>query len=1592
MLAHGAAALWVCECGFRNRDSNVVCGGFGKLGCKKPRPSSQHEDLPQHPGRNLHADAVLTETPAGPALDVSPPDDLELKLLSLLQREPESQPPLHATDATDTKDSQILGNAAVQSLPSQSTPEMLEWTCQCGFRNRASNAVCGGTGRLGCGLPRPGSFQTPGAGSGSSPSPQPAKPAKPAKLQVAPVHAEATAEEPEKVAGSGSQATATATVPGGAWVCTSCGWRNQACNDVCGGVGRLGCKAPRSGRAEEPDVMPVQEKWTCQACGAENEADQITSCSSCSISRRLNGVVKSIGVDYGFISCPQTASAFGRDVYVSKQVLEAAFRKGRGASSGMSVSFIVWLNESGQPNASKVVPVEGGSVHEDTEFQGTVKYMSKEKGYGFIECKETFDLFSCDVYADLPVLNDCSLGQPVKFGIRLGQIGGRPQVRNLSTAGPPPEHLPATCSSLAQEVLSTAWAGPVLLLGEGDFTFAAAAATIHTESKLDATVVLEEDLWQERFPNHHKVVDALKELGHSIRFGVDAKQVDCANYSMIVFNFPAVSAQEVPRDDGGKLSASGELAFGFLMNARASADIGTLLVLGLWGRCDGGADARLYGQDCHELVAAALTRDGARCLEDALPGGYSRSGVYADYGFYHAYEQEGYSFRTNCIASFESSHKEWHLQACFILRVVAAAATDVEKGFVSLPYMARGGACSWRSRAKEKLVEETLKRRPLGGPKDWAKDAGAEDGESGELGKVTSSEPVQLRSVAAKDVVDATPETQPPSRTVSPTQPARHHAVNGIWFVVVCFIILDALKPILVTWANQSHAEGEPGFIRGTFVLVQTALSLLVGLCIAVQPSLSLSRPHFRLHPFWRSRVRRCLSMKVVVRQLPVSVCLCLSKLLLVYALGRLDAGTVRVFGQASLPLVGVSSALFFNRRYSLQQWCSLMAVSLGLITFYYVKAKFPPLAMLESATRLSQLFFEEGKLDVSNRLDDGFREAGADMDPLAPGVECLLVDRNEDEPLQQFVERCRKKLRKAKDEAAQAMVLALLVSDACGRSGVHASDLQARHAELVAGQRRTTGVVLLGDLLGEVAASPARNSRSRSGAALSERAILFKAVADWLGTFCCTLQRQQNALFNVVNISQMPCVVDLLFDPGGHATIFKDGPQRPDATASLARRIGRGGFGEVFHGRWAGVRVAVKEMKDSSRAPSDADVVEFLLEIAMLSQLNHPNIVRFWRGSTEMHSGSRSLLMVTEYIKQGGLSRLLHGHGGPALPDPLTLGQSLSFALDVARGVQYLHGQRILHLDLKSPNVLCAPVWTAKLCDFGLAKMRGEATYVQSTLQGVSPVWAPPEMFDSKSGGLTEKADVYSFAVIFFELLTKQVPFAEVSSAKLPAAKAAGQLPRIPNSVPADCADLILQCCAANLLGRPSMSGAAARVREIAQSHEIQLAEVKPPAALLRFDDDQERRVQEAEDAAAQTLIDVDKQRAHLRMELSELHRQIEIARKRQATEAAEAPKNSASPSREDAAGTGTTPDDSWCDPFVQEVAGAKFRCALCSKLFRGPEFVKRHLEAKHRDEAKRLIEDKYFDCDVSREDALPVHHAVGTAVGRKGLGWVSP
>eukprot|EP00434_Breviolum_minutum_P005141 symbB.v1.2.004533.t1/scaffold256.1/size249868/4 len=391
-------------------------------------------------------------------------------------------------------------------VTAQSEAPLTDWLCRCGFRNRGSNSTCGGTGHLGCSLPRAtGEFQEAGGalqapseawvctcgfrnrptntrcGGTGSMGCSTLRPDLEQKRLAESTEADAT------VGGPAPPPKSEGAMPlMGSWICTSCGWKNSAGNDRCGGVGPLGCKLPR--REETEEVKKDAEAWQCTECGAENLGTEMSSCSSCQAPRRFKGVLKSVGSDYGFISCAETAQAYGRDVYVNKAILEAAFRRGGGASSGVSVSFLVSLNDTGQPNARQLIVLETPE-DEERDLQGTVKYLSLEKGYGFIECQEIWDSYGADVHADYEYLRSCSLGQPVKFRIRLGQIGGRPQVKQLSIAGPPPSELPATSASVAANVVSGAWRR-VLLLGEGDFSFASAAAILHQDCDLDATTVL----------------------------------------------------------------------------------------------------------------------------------------------------------------------------------------------------------------------------------------------------------------------------------------------------------------------------------------------------------------------------------------------------------------------------------------------------------------------------------------------------------------------------------------------------------------------------------------------------------------------------------------------------------------------------------------------------------------------------------------------------------------------------------------------------------------------------------------------------------------------------------------------------------------------------------------------------------------------------------------------------------------------------------------------------------------------------------------------------------------------------------------------
>lgn len=513
----------------------------------------------------------------------------------------------------------------------------------------------------------------------------------------------------------------------------------------------------------------------------------------------------------------------------------------------------------------------------------------------------------------------------------------------------------------------------------------------------------------------------------------------------------------------------------------------------------------------------------------------------------------------------------------------------------------------------------------------------------------------------------------------------------------------------------------------------------------------------------------------------------------------------------------------------------------------------------------LSRRYSDTHALASADKIDDGFCDLVAEK---------VLVDRACDHNFAMFLQRAQRKLERASDPVTSLTVLALLVSEFCGFSGVNAAGLEARFKERLRDGQRSDGKILLGSLMADAPKNKSKQNQVQGCALARHRALAFKAATDMLdlrqGTHACTLERDPSRLlaWNMVQLHNVSYVVDLMHDPGAlyEATTAKheeyirllapglfdtqtmtistrkelqgDVPRPPwhieAGDLEMARdnksKLGKGGFGEVFRATWSGINVAVKAVL--SKELTDYDVLNFILEIALLARLNHPNVMRLWRGCVQVEDGKQNILMVTEFIEKGDLSVMLHGRGGPGLKEALTLPQVVWLSLGIARGMQYLHACKVLHLDLKSPNVLIDESWNPKLCDFGLAKISNKiGENFQTTVRGVSPIWAPPEMFDDQAEAMTEKADVYSFGIVLFEIACKQLPFQEIQQRNLPKAKWEGVLPEIPSQVPEQCATLINFCCAHRPGFRPSMSGVVDRISEIASTREIDLANVTMPA-----------------------------------------------------------------------------------------------------------------------------------------------------------------
>ncbi|KAJ0837216.1 putative protein kinase TKL-Pl-5 family [Helianthus annuus] len=199
------------------------------------------------------------------------------------------------------------------------------------------------------------------------------------------------------------------------------------------------------------------------------------------------------------------------------------------------------------------------------------------------------------------------------------------------------------------------------------------------------------------------------------------------------------------------------------------------------------------------------------------------------------------------------------------------------------------------------------------------------------------------------------------------------------------------------------------------------------------------------------------------------------------------------------------------------------------------------------------------------------------------------------------------------------------------------------------------------------------------------------------------------------------------------------------EVTLKGAILIGEGAYGEVYKVKWRGTEVAAKTIR-SSIASNEKVRKAFLKELALWQKLRHPNIVQF----LGVLKDSDRLIFLTEYLKNGSLYDILKKKGRL---EPLT---AVSYALDIARGMTYLHHHKphaIIHRDLTPRNVLQDEAGRLKVTDFGLSKIAQEKDVYGYKMTGGtgSYRYMAPEVYRRESYG--KSVDVFSFALIVHEM-----------------------------------------------------------------------------------------------------------------------------------------------------------------------------------------------------------------------------------------------
>jgi tRNA A-37 threonylcarbamoyl transferase component Bud32 len=229
-------------------------------------------------------------------------------------------------------------------------------------------------------------------------------------------------------------------------------------------------------------------------------------------------------------------------------------------------------------------------------------------------------------------------------------------------------------------------------------------------------------------------------------------------------------------------------------------------------------------------------------------------------------------------------------------------------------------------------------------------------------------------------------------------------------------------------------------------------------------------------------------------------------------------------------------------------------------------------------------------------------------------------------------------------------------------------------------------------------------------------------------------------------------------FTPPGAAELAVHFPQ-----LEILELLGQGGMGAVYKARQPKLDrlVALKILPPDAGNPAFAE--RFTREAKALARLNHPNIITIY----DFGESGGFFHFVMEFVDGSNLRELVRA--GKLAPQ-----EALKIMPQICDALQFAHDEGIVHRDIKPENILVDRRGRVKIADFGIAKLLGNKTR-DYTLTGPWQVmgtlnYMAPEQIDNPLG-VDHRADIYSLGVVFYEMLTRQLPIGKFT---LPSQKAA--------------------------------------------------------------------------------------------------------------------------------------------------------------------------------------------------------------------------